>query len=141
MVVLSESYLQHLKHKAIAELLAIQIQTKTSKRYVDDIHARFTSKYHANNFQEILNKQDPTTQYTIEYKNEKKSLNFLDINITNTINNKYEFNVHHKKAITNIHIKLTSCIDPNIIKSVFKGFLHRADSICSEKYIKEEKKF
>ena len=48
--------------------------------------------------------------------------------------------MHHKKAITNIHIKLT-CIDPNTIKSVFKGFIHRAHSICSEKYIKEEEKF
>ena len=59
-----------------------------------------------------------------------------------TINNKYEFKVHRKNAITNIHIKPTSCIDPNIIKSVFKVyssvFLHRAHSICSEKYIKEE---
>ena len=33
---------------------------------------------------------------------------------------------------------LTSYIDPNTIKSVFKGFLHRAHSICSEKYIKEK---
>ena len=31
MVVLSESYLQHLEHKAIAEALAIQIQPKTFK--------------------------------------------------------------------------------------------------------------
>ena len=106
-----------------------------------NVNARFTSKHHANIFQEILNKQDPAIQYTIEYENENKSLNFLDINITNTINNKYEFKVHRKNAITNIHIKPTSCIDPNIIKSVFKGFLHRAHSICSEKYIKEEEKF
>ena len=63
------------------------------------------------------------------------------MNITNTINNKCEFKVHIKKAITNIHIKPTSCIDPNIIKSVFKGFLHRAHTICSEKYVKEEEKF
>ena len=28
-------------------------------------------------------------QYAIEYENENKSLNFFDINITNTINNKY----------------------------------------------------
>ena len=38
----------------------------------------------------------------------------------------------------NIYVKPTSCIDSNIIKRVFKGFLHRARSICSEKYIKEE---
>ena len=140
MVVLSESYLQHLEHKAIAEALTINIQPKLFKQYVDDSHARFTSKHHANTFQEILNKQDLAIQYTIEYENENKSLNFLDINITNTINNKYEFKVHRKNAITNIHIKPTSCIDPNIIKSVFKDFLHRVHSICSEKYVKEEEK-
>ena len=133
MVVLSESYLHHMEHKAMAEALTIQIQPKTFKRYVDDSHTRFTSKLHENTFQEILNKQDPTIQYIIEYENENKSFNFLYINITSTINNKYEFKVHRKKAITNIHIKPTSCIGPNIIKSVFKGFLHRAHSICSEK--------
>ena len=52
-----------------------------------------------NTFQEILNKQDPALQYTIEYENAHKSLNFLDINITNTINNKYEFKVHQKKPL------------------------------------------
>ena len=140
MVVLSESYLQHLEHKAMVEALTMQIQPKTFKRYVDDSHARFTSKHHANIFQEILNKQDPAIQYTIEYENENKSLSFLNINITNTINNKYEFKVHRKKAI-NIHIKQTSCFNRNIIKSVFKSFLHRAYSICSEKCIKEEEKF
>ena len=139
MVVLSESYIQHLEHKAIAEALTIHIQPKTFKRYVDHSHARFPSKHQANNFKEIL-KQNPAIQYTIEYENGYKSLNFLDINITNTINNKYEFKVHRKKAITNIHIKPTSCIDPHTMKSIFKGFLHRAHSICSEKYIKEEEK-
>ena len=121
----------------MTEALTIQIQPKTFKRYVNDSHARFTSEQHANTFQEILNKKDPAIQYSIEYENKNKSLNFLDINITNTINNKYEFKVHRKKAITNIHIKPSSCIDPNIIKSVFNGFLHRAHSICSEEYIKE----
>ena len=48
MVVLSESYLQHLEHKAMAEALIIQIQPKTFKRYVDDSHARFISKHHEN---------------------------------------------------------------------------------------------
>ena len=65
----------------------------------------------------------------------------MDINITNTINNKYEFKVLRKNAITNIPIKPTSCIDPNIIKSVLEGLLRRAYSIYSEKYIKEEEKF
>ena len=80
-------------------------------------------------------------QYTIDHENEKNALRFLDINITNNNNNKYEFKVHRKKSHYQHNIKPTSCIDPNIIKSVFKGFLHRAHSICSEKYIKEEEKF
>ena len=71
----------------------------------------------------------------------KINLNFVDINITNTINKKYKFKMHCKKDITNILIKPTLCIDPNTIKSVFKGLLHRAHSICSQKYIKEEEKF
>ena len=44
---------------------------------------------------------------------------FLDINITNnTTNRKYKFNVHRKDAITNVHIKPNSSIDPSITKSV-----------------------
>ena len=58
-------------------------------------------------FKEILNKQDPAIQYTIEYENGNKSLISLDINITNTIKNKYEFKVPRKRAITNMHIKPT----------------------------------
>ena len=65
----------------------------------------------------------------------------MDINVTNNINNKYEFKVHRKNPITNIDIKPTLCIDPNITKSVFKSLLHRAHSICSKKYIKEGEKF
>ena len=75
-------------------------------------------------------------QYTIDH-----ALRFLDINITNNNNNKYEFKVHRKKSHYQHNIKPTSCIDPNIIKSVFKGFLHKAHSVSSEKYIKEEEKF
>ena len=44
----------------------------------------------------MLNKQDPAIRYTIEYENKNKPLNFLDISITNTTNNKYEFKVHRK---------------------------------------------
>ena len=133
MVVLLKSYLQYLERKAIAEALTINIHPKTFKRYVDGSHACFPSKHEGNIFQEILNRQDPVIQYTIEFENGNKSLNLLDINITNTINNKYESKVHRKKSITNIQIKPTSCINPKTIKNVFKGFLHRAHSICSEK--------
>ena len=40
--------------------------------------------------------------------------------------------------MTSIHIKPNSCINPSITKSVFKGFLHQAHKICSEKYIQGE---
>ena len=76
----------------------------------------------------------------IEYENGNKSLSFPHINITNTINNEYEFKVYRKKATTDIHIKPKSCIDLNTIKSLLKGSLHRAQLICSRKYI-EEKNF
>ena len=72
MVILSGNYLQHLEHKAIAEALTTQIQPKTFKRCVDDNHARFTSKHHANTFQEMLSKQDSAIQYTIECENKNK---------------------------------------------------------------------
>ena len=119
MVVLSESYLQHLEHKAIAEAFAIQIQPKTYKRYVDDSHARFTSRHQANTFQEILNKQDPAIQYTIEYENGNKSLNILDINITNTINNKYEFKVHRKKTYISNQHRASTLTSSKVYSKVF----------------------
>ena len=50
MVVLSESYLQHLEHKAMVESLTIQIQPKRFKRYVDDSHARSKSKHRRKHF-------------------------------------------------------------------------------------------
>ena len=102
-----------------------KIAPKTFRRFVDDSHARFQERSHANKFLEILNKQDPAIKYTVESEDNKHSLNALDINITSsTTNKKYEFKVHRKYTITNIYIKPNSCIDPSVTKSVFKGFLH-----------------
>ena len=121
------------------EAWSYKIAPKTFRRFVDDNHARFQERSHANKFLEILNKQHPGIKYTAESEDHKHSLNVLDINITsNTTNKKYEFQVHRKDAITNIHIKPKSCLYPSITKSVFKGFLYGAHTICSEKYIKEE---
>ena len=124
MVVLSECYLQKIEFKAITEALNYKIAPKTFRRFVDDSHARFQNRSHANKFLGILNKQDPAIKYTVEFEAHKHSLNLLGINITNnTTNRKYQFKVHGKDAITNIHIRLNSCIDPSITKSVFKSFL------------------
>ena len=115
---------------------------KTFRRFVDDSHAHFRNRYHANKFLEILIKQDLAIKYTVEFEDHKHSLNFLDISISsNTTNRKDELKVHRKDAITDIHIKPNSCIDPNMTKIAFKGFLHRAHTICSEKFIKEEMLF
>ena len=62
---------------------ALGISPKTFKHYVDDSHARFENKQKSLQFLEILNKQDPSIQYTIEFENNQKQLNFLDITITN----------------------------------------------------------
>ena len=134
--------MKKIEFKAITEALNYKIAPKTFRRFVDDSHARFQNRSHANKFLEILNKQDPSIKYTVEFEDHKHSVNFLDINITKNITNrKYEFIVHQKDAITNLHIKPNTFIDPSITKSVFKGFLHRAHTICSEKYIKEEIQF
>ena len=142
MVVLSECYLQEIECKATMEALNYKIAPNTFRRFVDDSRARFQGRSHANKFLEILNKQNPAIKYTVQFEDHKHPLNFLDINITNnTTNKKYEFKVHQKDAITNIHIKPNPCIHPSRTKRVFKGFLHRAHTICSEKYIKEEIQF
>ena len=122
MVVQSECYLQKIKCKAIMEALNYKIAPKTFRPFVHDSYACFQESFHAGKFLEILNKQDPTVKYTVEFEDHKHLLNFLDINITkNTTNKKYKF---RKDTITNIHIKPNSFIDPDITKSVFKGFLH-----------------
>ena len=80
-----------------------------------------------------MNKQDPIMKYTVEFEDLKHLLNFLDINITSNISNgKYEFKVHRKDIITNIHIKPNSFINPSITKRDFKSFLGRAHTRCSE---------
>ena len=81
MVALSESYVQNLEHKAIAEALTLNLAPKTYRRYVDDTHARFTSKKQSRQFQNIRNKQGKQIQFTIEDENEEMCLKVLDIKI------------------------------------------------------------
>ena len=51
-------------------------------------------------------------------------------------NGRYEFDVHRKQALTNVQIKPHSCIPPDTVTSMFKGFLARTTKICSEKYLR-----
>ena len=126
MVVLLESYVQNLEHKAIAEASALNLAPKTYKRYVDDTHARFKSKKQSREFLKILNKQDKHIQFTIEDKSEENN------------NGRYEFDGPRKAALTNVQIKSRSCILFDTITSIFKAFLARVTKICSEKYLRAE---
>ena len=76
MVVLSECCLQTLEEKSIALSFTLNISPKTFKRYEDDSHARFENKQKSLQFHKILNKQNPSIQYTIEFENNQKQLSF-----------------------------------------------------------------
>ena len=84
----------------------------------------------------ILHKQAKKhIQCTIENENKEKLLNFLDIKITKNKKG-YEFDAYRKPGLTNVEIKSYSCIRSSTITSIFKGFLARANTICSEKYLR-----
>ena len=127
--------------KALTIAEVDQFSPKTYRRYVDDSHARFDSIQNHNKFLELLNKQDPAIKYTSEKENHKKELNFLDITVTNTNNSYYDFKIHRKSTISNIHLKPTSNVNPKIVIGVFKGFVSRAIKIRSTKYLSDEIQF
>ena len=123
MVVLSECYLQRIEHISITQALNLNLAPKTFKRFVDDSYARFNNREQSLQFLDILNSQDPSIQYTTEFENENKQLNFLDT-ITNTGNNSYDFKIFRKTSITNVQIKPNSNIAPHIAMRYSKVFFH-----------------
>ena len=135
MVELSECYLYKIECKAVMKALNYNIAPKTFRHFEDNTTHVFARGHTQISFSSI--------KYTVEFEGHRHSLNFLDIYITNnTTNKKYKFKIDRKDAIKSIHIKPNLCIDPSITKkSVFRGFLHRAHTICSEKYIKENMHF
>ena len=122
MVILSECYLQKIEHISIIQALNLNLAPKTFKRFVDDSHARFNNREQSLQFLDILNSQAASIQYTIEFENENKQLCLLDITITNTGNNSYDFKIFQKTLMTNIQIKPNSNIAPHIEMGVFKVF-------------------
>ena len=144
MVVLAEGYLQTLENQAIeqANNAILPVAPKTHRRYVDDSHDRFPEEPEAYGFLNILNSIDPDNiQYTMEIESEDKDLNFLDVNTKNTGRGYYEYSVHRKAAITNVQVKSNSCHYEGTLKGIFKGFIHRAKSICSPQNLKSELEF
>ena len=93
MVVLSESYLQNLEKNAMELALTFDIALKIFCQYVDDSHARFGSRSSATEFLNVLNSQDLQIQYTIEYENDHKELNFSEVTIRKKLKHSYDFAV------------------------------------------------
>ena len=127
--------------KNLSLYLLLLIYHLRRKCYVDGSHTRFENKQKSLQLLEILNKQDSSIEYTIEFENNQKQLNFLDITITNTRTDSHDFKIFRKPAITNVQIKSNSNMAPIASVSVFKGFLSRAYKIYSEHYINEEIQF
>ena len=139
MVVVAEAYLQTIETVAIGQ--AVVCAPLTYKRYVDDSHGRFNSEEDATKFLDILNAQDNKIQYTMEQESSPGVLSFLDITVINNGAGQYEYKVYRKEAITNLQIHPTSSVNPNTIYGVFKGFLARAHSICSDIHLANEIQF
>ena len=81
MVVIAECFLQFIEKQALEEAIHQQppIDIKSFHRYVDDSHARFPVIRGAEEFLEVLNRQDSNIKYTIEVEDESKQLDFLDV--------------------------------------------------------------
>ena len=143
MVVMAEGFLQVIEKNAINIAVAypVSVAPITHRRYVDDTHDRFLNKEDSEEFLRILNAQDPHIQFEPEYENEDKELNFLDCSIMNTGEGRYQTKVYRKDAITNVQIKSNSDHDEKIKDGIFKGFLHRARTLCTEKYLADEIEF
>ena len=140
MVVIAEGYLQFIESKALQNAIVNGCGPLSFLRYVDDRHSRFQSDAQVDNFLIELNQQDPQIQYTVD-REQNGCLPFIDVQVTNNRQGKYEFNVYRKDAITNVQIKPNSSINPKTFNGVFKGFLVRATRICSPKYLEDELKF
>ena len=142
MVVIAEGFLQYHEKRAIN--IALQqippVAPKSFLRYVDDSHSRFNDLQQAHSFQDILNAQDQHIQYTMDIENSSKTLQFLDLAITNT-DGKYDFQIYRKDAITNVQVKPQSGHDPKTLTGIFNGFLHRAYTICEGDRLEEEIEF
>ena len=61
----------------------------------------------------------------MEKEDQSQKINFLDVTIINTDAEKYEFIIHHKNAITNVHLKPNLFVNPSLVSDIFKGFLPR----------------
>ena len=71
----------------------------------------------------------------MDIEDNQKSLQFLDLNITNN-KGTYEYKIYQKKAITNVKVKPHSGHDPKTLKGIFTGFLYGAYTACKGQHQK-----
>ena len=95
----------------------------------------------ATQFHQILNEQEPHISYTMEIEDNNKSIQFLDLNIVNNGDSRYEYKIHRKNAITNVQIKPHSGHDPKVLKGIFTCFLHRTYTVCEGHHLEDEINF
>ena len=90
-----KGFIQAIKKQAFAiAILPINVALPiTYKRYdVDDSHDRFHMKQYSEISFNILNSIDLKIQFTAEYEDANKRLNFLDTTVINKSEGRYEFN-------------------------------------------------
>ena len=76
-----------MEHIFVTQALNFNLTPKTFKRFVDDRYARFNNREQSLQFLDILNRQDPSIQYTTEFENGNTQLIFLDVSMRSTGNN------------------------------------------------------
>ena len=129
---------QRIEDMPVTQALIFNLPPKTFKRSVDGSQARFNGRGKPLRFLDILNSEDPSMEYTTEFDFVNKQLSVLDVTITNTCKNSYDFKIFQKTSIRNVQMKSSSSIAPHIAMGVFKGFLSLAYKICTEKYLQSE---
>ena len=97
--------MRNLEKHAIELALTFRIAPKPFWPYVDDSHAQFGGKGNAAEFLNVVNSQDLQIQYTTECENDKKELNFLNVNHLNKLNHFHDFTECRKTVTTNGQIK------------------------------------
>ena len=122
--------MRNLEKHPIELALTFGTAPKTFWPFVDDSHAQFGGRDNAAEFLNVLNSQDLQIQYTTEYENDKKELNFSDINYLDKLNHFHDFAECRKTLTMNVQIKPHCNICSNITLKVFRGVLLHALYIC-----------
>uniref|UniRef100_A0A8D8QQH8 Reverse transcriptase domain-containing protein n=1 Tax=Cacopsylla melanoneura TaxID=428564 RepID=A0A8D8QQH8_9HEMI len=100
----AEIFMYHLEKKILEEENEFKDKVIYWVRYVDDILCLFSdTEEEIQRFSQYLNSLHRNIQFTTEYINEGRSINFLDLTIS-LRNGKHEFEIFHKPTSTDVTI-------------------------------------